>query len=160
MGYKQDVAVFYLLHPKKLFLHLFPGEIIKSRKWLIHHDKVRLVGQCPGNGRPLLHTAGKLGRISFLKAGKSHGPNQSLNFFFILLRFFQAKHHIVPDCQPWHQPRLLKHKGRLVISFPQNFSGVSRLQAAGQPQKRSLAAAALPQNYRDLALRNVQINAI
>ena len=57
-------------------------------------------------------------------------------------------------------PAPIFHFTTLLSDMTLHFEVISRFQAAGQPQKRSLAAAALPQNYRDLALRNVQINAI
>lgn len=39
VGHKQDAAPLFLPDPQKLFLHLFPGEIIQGSKRLVHHNE-------------------------------------------------------------------------------------------------------------------------
>ena len=89
VGHEHDAGTFLLLNAEKFPLHLFPREIVESREWLIHQDKGWLVGQCPGDGRALLHAAGKLGRVCLFKAGQVHRGDDVLDLLLIDLIFLQ-----------------------------------------------------------------------
>ena len=59
------------------------------------------------------------------------------------LIFLQTENNIVPDIEPWHEPRFLEHKGGLVGAAPENLTAVGGFQTAGEPQQSRFSAAAL-----------------
>ena len=86
--------------------------------------------------------------------------DQLPDHFRILPVFLYAKHHIVPDIQPRHQPRFLEDKRSLMVSIPQNLTAIRFFQPAGQAQKRRFSTTALSQDHRDRSSWNIQIDAI
>ena len=94
-------------------LHEHPGLVVECAKGLVEQQDLRVVGQCAGNRRALLHAAGQLlGKMVFKAAQADFGDEVVAALFLRGLAhaaLTQAETDILGNGQPRKQRVALKH---------------------------------------------------
>ena len=99
MGHKNKGNTQLLVHQFQFQLHLLAHLIVQRRERLVQKQYLRLVDDSPGNGDPLLLTAGQAGDTALFKALQIHDLKHMAHFLpDLILRNFslpQAEGNIV-----------------------------------------------------------------
>ena len=173
MGNKNKSDADLPLDPLQFVLHLLAQLQIQGGQRLIQKEYLRLVYQSPGNGHTLLLPAGEQCSIfvlvSFQTDQFEHLHNLLVNDILAHLLDLQAKCDIFIDAQVRKQRILLKDRvqfppvGRHIADLLPVKDHASFIRVEKSPQdtqKRSLAAAAGPQQRDKFIFINIQINSL
>ena len=162
-----------LLDAFELILHVFPQPHVQGAQGLVQQQHLGLVHQCPGDGHPLLLSAGQRRDLPVLEAPQGHDL-QHLHDALIHLRFRQLadpepEGDVVVYVQMREQRVFLEYGvdlaaiGRHVVDalpVEKDISGRGRLKAADDPQGCGLAAAAGTEQCEKLVIVDSQVDVV
>ena len=100
---------------KELVLYRAAGQSIQSTEGLVEQQHLGLNGKGSGDAHPLLHAAGKFGRLFVCRMAKAHHLQVAaavvLNFQAAPLRppGAHTERYVLERCKPWQQGMALKH---------------------------------------------------
>lgn len=147
---------------KKLLIEVISDDFVQRAEWLIHEEKVRVKGQRPGDGGPLLHPSRKLPGILVFEPAEIdelQSPRDALRLFGAgIAHDFKRKTDVAADCPPRVQTRLLEHIA-IGAASPREirrntvdgeFAVGGRLERRHAPQKRRFSAAGWPDEGHEL----------
>ena len=128
-----------------------PCLLIQRAERLIHQHDTGLIGQCPGNSRPLLHTAGELRREMVLEPFKADQLDELASGFFPLRLIdpfdLKWKGHIVQGGPPRKRRFFLKHDTNILmgavyfVAVDQHFTVMIVYQPTDNIEQGRLSAA-------------------
>ena len=126
---------------QQFLLQVFPRLGVKRGKRFIHQQHAGIVGQCPGNGHPLLHTAGQFMRIAVGEILQPHQFQIALADCLPLRRRYfldlQTKLHVLTHsppgekCVALHDKAPVQRRTVYYLSVDTDFAGTGM----GQPGK-------------------------
>src|SRR5712691_3035912 len=167
VGDEDDGLLRFLPDAQQLDVHLLARERIERAEWLVHQDQLGIVDERAGDGRALLHAAGKLVGVFVLVALE---PDQSEEIArtpaalgYRKSEDFRREEHVVDDAPPLQQQRLLEHHAdiargieRLRARADRHLAGIEWMQARENLQQRGLAAAGGAHERDELAHLDVE----
>ena len=164
----------FLLHPLQLVAQLHPELGVQVTQRLVHADDGGAGDQRPGNGDPLLLSAGKLGHgLLQLLVGKVHLfgnlPDPLVNLRLFQLLDLQAESDIVVNGHSGEQGIALEHDADVPV-LDGNMGNVpvldpdgpgNRVNKAGNgTQGRGLSAAGGAKEGKELSLPHIHIDIV
>src|SRR5262245_19910722 len=153
---------------EQVLLELAPRLLVDRGERLVHQDDVGVHGERTRQAHALPHAAGKLRRVALLEALEAHlGDVLARNLLALVLLHaaqLEAEGDVAQHARPRQQREVLEHERALGsravdgASLDENFASVARDQAGDDLEQRGLAAAAGPEQGRELALREREVD--
>jgi hypothetical protein len=149
--------------PAQVLLEPFAGQCVQRREGLVEQQQRIRHGERPGDGHPLLLTAGDLPGAPVGDVVQPH-PGQQLGDPFAAVgdaRVAQRQLDVAADSAPREQPRLLEDHAGAAAGHRCGATGADRtagrlLKTRDEPQQRALAAAGRAHQHEELPRRHGQ----
>ena len=162
-----------LVQPLDLAAHLVTQLGIQIRQWLVEQEELRLPHDGPANRHALALTSGELLRQPIEQRGDAQhrrGLADALaDFSLDHLARAQAERDVVVDREEGIQRVVLKHHRDVAVAWPQvvdhaatdrDFPAADVLESGDAAQQGALAATRWPDKDDELAIVDLQINAL
>ena len=173
VGHQQDGAQRQLaLHPQvhEVGAQGLGGQHVEGGEWLVHQQQLGMHHQAPGEAHPLAHAAGQLLGIGVLEAVQADQVD-GLEGALAPLRRGDAQGlepdlHVFQHGQPGEQGEALEHHGHPLwrtvdgLALPGDVPAPGPGEACDDPQQGGLAGAGAAQEADDLALPQLEIDAV